>query len=354
MKRLIFLLILLSLMTLTCNLPFPMSSSQATVDALAAELTAVSKMAEATTPAIGAETLETPTSTSTPTNPLPTPSPSPSPTSTASLTVTPLPCDRASFVSDVTIPDGAKLSAGEAFTKTWRLQNNGSCTWTSGYSLVFDHGDQMGGPASTQLTNGSVPPGGTVDASVNLTAPGNAGTYQGFWKLRNSDGIVFGVGAQGTAAFWVKINVEAVAPPPPAAQDWPIISQGDQGAEVYAIQYLLRSHNYNLVVDGIFGPQTKSQVIQFQGDKGLTVDGIVGPQTWSALISGKTVQNGSIGDAVRGVQQLLVDKFGYGIAVDGIFGPNTDQAVKDFQTDYGLQVDGIVGPKTWKALVSED
>ena len=190
-----------------------------------------------------------------------------------------------------------------------------------------------------------------MDASVDLTAPGNAGTYQGYWKLRNPDGKVFGIGDQGEIAFWVKIIVETVAPPP-TIPDWPLVNQGDQGAEVYAIQYLLRAHNYGLVADGIFGPQTQSQIVQFQSDKGLVVDGIVGPKTWGTLISSKTVQSGSTGDSVKAVQQLLADKFGYGIAVDGLFGPNTNQAVQDFQTTFGLQVDGIVGPQTWKALIA--
>ena len=57
--------------------------------------------------------------------------------------------------------------------------------------------------------------------------------------------------------------------------------------------------------------------------EGLTVDGIVGPDTWTALITGKTVQNGGVGDAVRAAQSLLVNKFGAGIAVDGTFGQPT-------------------------------
>jgi hypothetical protein len=110
-------------------------------------------------------------------------------------------------VSDVTIPDGAEIDPGDSFTKTWRLRNNGSCTWTSSYSLIFDHGDSMGGPASQQLTSGVVEPGQSVDVSVDLTAPNTPGTYKGFWMLRNGSGVVFGIGAAANIAFWVQIVV---------------------------------------------------------------------------------------------------------------------------------------------------
>ena len=131
----------------------------------------------------------------------------PTPTISPTITVTEVPCDRASFISDVTIPDGADIDAGDDFTKTWRLKNTGSCTWTSGYSLIFDHGDSMDGPASQQLTSGTVAPGQTVEISVDLTAPNTPGTYKGYWKLRNPSGVVFGVGSSGDVAFYVEIDV---------------------------------------------------------------------------------------------------------------------------------------------------
>jgi hypothetical protein len=130
-----------------------------------------------------------------------------------SVTNTPPPCNWARFVSDVTVPDNWETGPLDHFTKTWRLQNAGSCTWTSGYSLVFDHGDQMGAPASQQLTAGTVAPGGTIDVSVDLLSPAAPGTYQGFFKLRASDSTVFGIGDDHNTAFWVKIVVGAAAGP---------------------------------------------------------------------------------------------------------------------------------------------
>lgn len=119
---------------------------------------------------------------------------------------TPLPCDRVRFIKDVTIPDEMDLSPGESFTKTWRLQNAGSCTWTIGYLLYFENGSLMEGPLSQDLTSEPVLPGETIDVSVDLVAPQEIGLYQGNWKLRNVRGEGFGIGNE-SKPFWVKINV---------------------------------------------------------------------------------------------------------------------------------------------------
>ena len=134
-------------------------------------------------------------------------------TATATMTTTPvtpsptsIPCNAAAFVKDVTYEDNSKVIAGLGFTKTWRLQNVGSCSWTSGYRLIFDHGDRMSAPDSVQVTSGEIPPGAKVDVSVDLKAPSDPGTYQGFFRLRSSDGVVFGIGPGADGAFWVKIK----------------------------------------------------------------------------------------------------------------------------------------------------
>jgi hypothetical protein len=75
---------------------------------------------------------------------------------------------------------------------------------------VFDHGDKMNGPDALPLA-GAVPPGSTVDLSVGLTAPVAPGTYQGYWKLRNNAGVLFGLG--GSGAFFVKIVVPGTPTP---------------------------------------------------------------------------------------------------------------------------------------------
>ena len=115
-------------------------------------------------------------------------------------------CDSASFVADVTIPDGTTVAPNATFVKTWRLQNSGTCTWTTSYAVVFTGGDQMGSPAVIPMPS-SVAPGGTVDITVNLTAPGTPGHYRGNYKLKNATGSLFGVGANAAFLFWVDINV---------------------------------------------------------------------------------------------------------------------------------------------------
>ena len=135
--------------------------------------------------------------------------------------------------------------------------------------------------------------------------------------------------------------------------DWPLFRQGDEGPEVYAIQHLLRSHGYNLTADGKYGPQTRTEVRNFQIAEGLGADGIVGPNTWAALIQGKQLDTGDSGQAVRALQVLLREKFGFGaVNVDADFGPITDDAVREFQDEYDLDADGIVGPDMWQALIA--
>ncbi len=133
-----------------------------------------------------------------------TPTFTPSPTQTP----VPLPCDAAQFVADVMIADDSGVMVNAEFTKTWRLRNLGTCSWTSGYQLVLDHGDRMSAPDAVILTSGTVPPGSTVDVSVVLKAPGTAGIYPGFFKLRNPSGVLFGIGADANTASGVKVQAE--------------------------------------------------------------------------------------------------------------------------------------------------
>jgi hypothetical protein len=114
--------------------------------------------------------------------------------------------DRAQFVADVTVPDGTRFDPGATFRKTWRLRNIGTCTWTTAYTMVFDSGTQMGSTASVALPT-TVPPGQTVDVSVDMTAPNSAGHYIGYWKFKNAAGALFGIGLNANRSWWVEINV---------------------------------------------------------------------------------------------------------------------------------------------------
>jgi len=136
---------------------------------------------------------------------------------------------------------------------------------------------------------------------------------------------------------------------------WPVVRRGAQGHPVRTLQHLLRGRGESVSVDGSFGPRTEAAVRAVQQARRLSVDGIVGPQTWQALT--QQVRRGSTGDAVRGVQEEfqfrnLSGDPSQGPQIDGIFGPQTEQAVRGFQQAVGIGADGIVGPLTWRALVS--
>lgn len=119
--------------------------------------------------------------------------------------------NNSTFVSDVTIPDDTVMAAGERFVKTWRFQNNGSCPWTTGYQFVFIGDQQMNAPSTVPL-NQEVQANGTIDLSVNFTAPTTPGTYRSTWQLSTPEGTRFG----DTAYVQIVVADENVQPEPSA------------------------------------------------------------------------------------------------------------------------------------------
>ena len=146
-------------------------------------------------------TLPPPTATN-----IPTSTPLPTATKTTAPTATPIPCNRAAFITDVTVSDGSLFTPNSQFSKVWRLKNNGRCAWTAKYELVYFSGDKMNGASVTKF-NTRVEPGESIDVGVVLTAPASSGEYLGYWMLRTVDGDMFGIGAQGDKPFWVNIEV---------------------------------------------------------------------------------------------------------------------------------------------------
>lgn len=233
------------------------------------------------------------------------PSPSPEATPTPTLTVsvptaqpmTPTAgptrppdalCDQAlpGVPIDVTIPDDTQLKPGEEFTKVWRLQNAGTCTWTTEYALVWFSGEQLGAPLTIALQE-AVPPGVTVDLSVDMKAPETPGTYQSWWKLRNPTGTLFGIGPSGGSAFWVRIVVvpgETVTETPalPTTTPTPTATPGVQvsGSATLQISDLYDLDN-NLINNGgeDLAYQASDQVHSLVpiGNTALTVFGAVQP-----------------------------------------------------------------------------
>jgi len=164
-----------------------------------------------------------------------------------------------------------------------------------------------------------------------------------------------------------------------------VIRQGSRGNDVLQLQFLI---NYiaqfypnipSVSQDSVFGSNTASAVRSFQRQFGLTADGVVGPATWNKLYQvyrtlqsgdgptgdtsgsgiipwpGVYLRQGSTGGNVSTLQRLLNNaRNNYAqlplLSVDGVFGVNTNNAVRLFQRAVGLTVDGIVGPATWNAL----
>ncbi|HCS41080.1 MAG TPA: hypothetical protein DIW44_16090 [Anaerolineaceae bacterium] len=126
---------------------------------------------------------------------------------TPTITNTPAPTFRISKVTDVTFPDDTLVKPNTEFTKTWRITNGGTGTWTPGFKLVFISGDALGGPASVAIGQ-TVLPGNSIDLSVKLKSPGTTKTYQGKWMLQTDTGTTFGLGTNADGSFWVRVKVD--------------------------------------------------------------------------------------------------------------------------------------------------
>jgi hypothetical protein len=108
-------------------------------------------------------------------------------------------CNNSLFVSDVTVPDDTVMTPGQTFTKTWKLQNTGTCAWTTSYKVSFVSGNAMSGTTTALVA--AVQPGQSGDVSVAMKAPATAGDAIGYWILTNDSGQNFG------SSFYVKIKV---------------------------------------------------------------------------------------------------------------------------------------------------
>lgn len=134
-------------------------------------------------------------------------------------------------------------------------------------------------------------------------------------------------------------------------------SAGDNGSDINTLQSDLSNQGYKTGTDGIYGKETKQSVMDFQEENGLQVDGIAGKNTLIALSGGTSsntsnsalLQLGSNNPQVKEAQSQL-NNHGYDIAIDGIFGSATQDAIQSFQSESDIQVDGIVGNDTLNAL----
>ena len=153
--------------------------------------------------------------------------PTATPTPAAATPANPSDCkNAAAFVADVTVPDYAHFEPREAFTKTWRVKNVGTCSWTPDYTAMYSHGDVLGPTSAIPLA--ATAPGATLDISIPMAAPARDGTYKVYYQLRNAAGQAMPV--DDGASMWAIITVgKVIVAVPPTAAPAPTGSSGSTG-----------------------------------------------------------------------------------------------------------------------------
>ncbi len=213
-------------------------------------------------------------------------------------------------------------------------------------------------------------------------------SFQSVFNLA-SDGIV-------GKATWYKIKAiynavkrlaeltsEGVTPEEAERAFQETLSEGDSGTAVRTLQIYLATiaffdNSYpSVMVDGVFGPETRAAVEYLQGANGLSATGTVGRPTWTVLeglyanavanipesygidaieiYPGRAVFLGSVGREVEDLQTLINKAVAAGapipsVTVDGEYGQATFDAVTAAQRLGGLEPNGVVGAGTWSYI----
>lgn len=133
------------------------------------------------------------------------------------------------------------------------------------------------------------------------------------------------------------------------------MAEGDQGGAVRDLQRRLTAVGLHTDADGVFGPHTREVLNSFQHSRGLMVSDVCDTSTWAALVEAGFALGDRLlyltrpmtrGDDVAQLQQHL-GGLGFDAGrIDGIFGPDTDRALREFQRNSGLTIDGLGGPAT--------
>ena len=112
-------------------------------------------------------------------------------------------------------------------------------------------------------------------------------------------------------------------------------------------------YGYSIAVDNIYGNETRKTLVKalqhefnVQFNAGLAEDGIFGNRTYNAC---RNIKKGMQGNITWLIQAMLVCH-SFDLTVDGIFGSNTEKAVREFQARNGLTSDGICGKNTFNKL----
>ncbi|KAL5186342.1 Protein NBR1 [Glycine soja] len=109
------------------------------------------------------------------------------------------------FILDVNVIDGTMMAPSTAFTKIWRMRNNGTIVWHKGTQLVWIGGDKFSDSHSVDLEvpEDGVPLEKELDIAVDFTAPPLPGRYISYWRMTTPSGHQFG------QRVWVLIQVDA-------------------------------------------------------------------------------------------------------------------------------------------------
>ncbi len=192
--------------------------------------------------------------------------------------------------------------------------------------------------------------------------------------------------------YYGDVEIVTNAPIRGIAESYPgtPVRRGDSGPNVVRIQVALNriSQNYPAIpkiadVDGIFGSRTEASVKAFQEIFNLTADGIVGPATWYAIVRLYTavtalselrsqgqrfyaidweypdpLQQGDSGEKINHLQYMLSILHSFipqipAVKMDGIFGPETANAVRAAQRFFGLPETGAVDDRTWDEIYDQ-
>jgi len=143
--------------------------------------------------------------------------------------------------------------------------------------------------------------------------------------------------------------------------EWPVLRVGTAGHAVGELQQRLAGAGFAGPSEehGVFGAETQHAVRDFQTKRGLRVDGVCGTETWNALIeSGFQLGDRLLflgrpflrGDDVATLQRRLNMLGFHAGREDGIFGPQTERALREFQLNFGLAIDGQCGRATLQGL----
>ena len=192
-------------------------------------------------------------------------------------------------------------------------------------------------------------------------------------------------------SYYGDVEIVSNAPVQGITSSYPgVLRRGYSGPSVVILQVMLNriGQNYPAIpkislVDGIFGAQTEAAVIRFQEIFNLTPDGIVGRSTWNAMVrlyvavtnlaelrsqgqqfysinwaNSNPLQQGDRGIRVEHLQYMLQVLSDYiseipPVAIDGVFGPNTRNAVLAAQRRFGLPQTGVVDFDTWEAIYDQ-